>query len=332
LPASRNDVLLPQETGYSLPQENLESDATRGVEGILRYNGSFRDVSFSLGTNATLARTQILERYNPRYGNSWDRYRSASENRWEGVGGSWGYQVLGQFQNVKEIENHPVNFDNQGNRTLLPGDLIYKDQNADGIINALDQRPLGFETGSTPLISYGLNTSLRYAGLSLSVDFAGGSLYSFIQQSELRIGFFGEHNSQAFHLDRWHRADPYNDQSEWIPGREPPLRKGVNNHSSVGPTSEWWRHNVWYLRLKRLELAYSVPTSLSSKIGLSPLRVYTSAANPLLFDNLGQISIDPELVQGNGLNYPTMRVINVGFSATVGGQPQTPAPVVPVSP
>jgi hypothetical protein len=106
----------------------------------------------------------------------------------------------------------------------------------------------------------------------------------------------------------------------------------VNNHSSVGSTSEWWRHNVWYLRLKRVEVAYSVPASISSRFGLSPLRVYTSAANPLLFDNLGHISIDPELVQGNGLNYPTMRVINVGFSATVGGASTPPAPVVPVTP
>ena len=87
-----------------------------------------------------------------------------------------------------------------------------------------------------------------------------------------------------------------------------------------------------YLRLKRLELGYSVPADLSNHIGLSRMRVYTSATNPLLFDNLGYMNLDPEIVQGNGLNYPSSRVINVGFSATVGGTPSEPAPVIPVPP
>lgn len=332
LPASRYDVLIPTEVGYTLPQENLESEATRGIEGILRWSDTFRGVSYSLAPHATVARNKILERYKPRYGNSWDQYRGATENRWVGVTGAFGYETDGQFQTVEQIERHAVNIDGQGNRTLLPGDLIYVDQNNDGIINSMDERVLGFPTQTTPLISYGFNTSLNYGGISLSADFAGGGLYSYLQVNEQRIAFFGDHNAQSFFQDRWRRADPYDDTSEWIPGRFPPLRKGVTNHASVGRVSDYWRTNVKYLRLKRIELGYNVPADLSDMIGMSRMRVYTSATNPWVIDNISHIHLDPEIVQGNGLNYPSSRVINVGFSATVGGTPSTPAPVLPVPP
>lgn len=332
LPASRYDVLIPTETGYTLPQENLESEATQGLEGIIRWSDQFRGVSYSIAPHATLARNKVLDRYKPRYGNSWDRYRNASEHRWVGTTGAFGYESAGQFQTMEEIERYPVNIDGQGNRTLLPGDLKYVDQNNDGIINSMDQRVLGYPTSGTPLISYGLNGSFSYGSVSLSYDFAGGALFSFLAGNEMRYPYFGDHNSQTFHNDRWRRADLYDDQSEWIPGRFPPLRKGVLNHSSRQPVSDFWRTNVRYLRLKRLELGYSVPADLSDRIGMSRMRVYTSATNPLLFDNLGYMNLDPEIVQGNGLNYPSSRVINVGFSATVGGTPSEPAPVIPVPP
>ncbi|MDZ7691140.1 MAG: SusC/RagA family TonB-linked outer membrane protein [Balneolaceae bacterium] len=72
LPAPRTDVLLPEEVGYDLPPENLNSDAIRGMEGSLTYNGRFNaDLSYSIGVNATFARLKDLSRYNPRFENSW---------------------------------------------------------------------------------------------------------------------------------------------------------------------------------------------------------------------------------------------------------------------
>ena len=59
----------------------------------------------------------------------------------------WGYQVIGQFQSEEEIRNYPVNLDGNNNRTLLPGDFIYKDVNGDGIINGMDERPIGYPEG-----------------------------------------------------------------------------------------------------------------------------------------------------------------------------------------
>src|SRR5699024_9260101 len=81
--AARNDVLLPAELGYGIPMENLESDAQMGAELSLTYNGSSSGVTYSIFGNVNYSRHKILDRYRPRYGNSWDRYRSAIEQRWD---------------------------------------------------------------------------------------------------------------------------------------------------------------------------------------------------------------------------------------------------------
>lgn len=318
LPAARYDVLLPSEVGYSLPNENLESEATRGLEGMLSWSDERGDLSYSFGANATLARRKILDRYKPRYGNSWDRYRSATENRWAGV--SFGYQVIGQFQNESEIANHPIDIDGQGNRTLLPGDLIYEDVNGDGIINDMDVRPIGYAVATTPLLGFGTNGSVEYGRFSLSANFAGGSMYSYNRNLEMKYPFQGDHNSPEWMLvDVWHRADPFDDNSEWVPGKYPAIRRGLTSHANFR-TSNFYRTNVRYLRLKRVELGYRIPDAVQSRLGLSSARVYTSGANLFSFDNLKDIQLDPEIAFDSGLRYPTQRVITFGFSTNVGSR------------
>jgi TonB-linked SusC/RagA family outer membrane protein len=319
LPAQRYDVLLPSEVGYGLPNENLESEATRGMEGMLTYGSRFGQAEYTLNANATVARRRILDRYKPRYGNSWQQYRSASEDRWAAV--SFGYQVIGQFKSLDEIENHPVNIDGQGNRTLLPGDLIYLDVNGDKIINALDERPIGYGVEQNPILAYGFGGSVSYKGVSLDVAFAGGTMYSYNRNLEMKNPFQGDHNSPQWMLtDRWHRADPYDDNSEWIPGFNPPIRRGLTNHVSYTRTSDFWRTNVNYVRLKRIELAYTLPQSLLGGFGLQSARVYLSGANLFTLSNLSHIHLDPEVAQDSGLRYPTQRVVNVGFSTTLGAR------------
>jgi TonB-linked SusC/RagA family outer membrane protein len=335
LPAARYDVLLPIEVGYTLPNENLNSEANLGFEGALTWRDSFRGVSYSLAPNFTVSRRKILDVYKPRYGNSWDRYRNGIEDRWFGV--DFGYRVIGQFQSVAEIENYHVNVDGQGNRTLLPGDLIYEDVNGDGIINALDQVPIGhtaFALGApgaatTPIVSYGMSNSFAWRGVNLSLDWAGAAMYSFRREGELRNAFFGGHTAPEWFTNRWHRADPYNDQSEWIPGRYPPTRVGQANHSSNGPNSDFYKHNVRYIRMRRAELGYSVPSPLAEQVGLARLLVYTSVSNPFTYDNVGFLNMDPENPAIAGIVYPTTRLVNLGFRADLGGRTVS-VPTVPV--
>lgn len=316
LPENRYDVLVPSEVGYDLPEENLESEATRGLEGMLTFSDQAGAVSYSVGANATYARRRILDQYKPRYGNSWHQYRTASENRWANV--AFGYEVIGQFQSMEEIAQHDVNIDGQGNRTLLPGDLIYRDVNQDGVINSLDERPIGYAVNTNPLLGFGANGSVQYAGVSLSVDLSGGTMYSYNQNLEMKYPFQADHNSPEWMLvDRWHRADPYDDSSEWIPGRYPPIRRGLTSHSSYR-NSTFWRTNVSFLRLRRVEVGYRIPDGIQSAMRLSNSRVYVSGTNLHSFDNLSHIGLDPEVAFDSGLRYPPQRVWTIGFSTEVG--------------
>jgi TonB-linked SusC/RagA family outer membrane protein len=316
LPAPRYDVLLPTEVGYTLPQENLNEDAHRGIEGVLTYANHAGNVNYSLGVNATVSRLRSISTYKPRFANSWHEYRSSIEDRWANI--NWGYQVEGQFKSQEEIDNYPVNVDGQGNRTLLPGDLIYKDVNGDGIINELDERPIGYAEGANPYMSFGINGRVGYKGFTLQFDFAGANMQTFNRYWELRFPYQNNGNSPEFMLeDRWHRADPFDPNSEWVAGFHPPLRKNGQNHSSYVRHSDFWLTNVRYIRLRNLELGYNFDKNMISRMGLNTLRVYVNASNLFSIDNVKKYGIDPEIGATNGLVYPQQRVINFGLNLSL---------------
>lgn len=313
LPAARYDVLLPNEVGYGLPLENLNKDATRGMDGMITYQDKAGDFNYSIGINGTIARRRDISSYKPRFGSSWDEYRNSYENRWGNI--NWGYEVIGRFQSQQEIDNYKVNNDEQGNRTQLPGDFIYKDVNGDGIINYLDERPIGYAEGALPYFTYGINGNLQWKGFNLAFDFAGAGMQSYFRDWELRYPFQNNGNSPAYMLsDRWHRADPYNPFSEWIPGKFPATRKGGNNNTR---RNDFWVTNVRYLRLKTLELGYSFPQKLLKRTGISKLRVYASASNLFSIDNLSAYQIDPEVASSNGLIYPQQKLYLFGFNLSL---------------
>ncbi len=330
LPASRNDVLLPLEVGYALPNENLESEATRGIEGIIRYSDRIGEVGISVAPNATLARRRILDRYKPRYGNSLHQYRSGSADRWAGV--VFAYRHAGQFQSMEEIAEHPVDIDGQGNRTMLPGDIYYVDLNEDGLINSLDTEPIGYPGNTPPLLSFGLSGSFSWRNITLNHDWSGGALFN-VWPSALRQPYTGFDNGGQFAWSRWRRADPFNDQSEWIPGRFPPLRKGSAGAHTNGLRSDFYEFKARYLRLTRIEVGYAVPSNLSERFGASQMRAYVSGSNLWLVDNGShKWAMDPEQAQCCGQLYPPSSNLTIGFSASFGGiQRSVPAPVLPAS-
>ncbi len=314
LPAARYDVLLPSEVGYSLPNENLNSDVNKGIEAVLTYKSSVGQVDYTFSANATLSRRKDLDFYKPRFGNSYNEYRDSFVDRWGNI--NWGYQVEGQFQSQQEIENHKIDNDGQGNRTQLPGDFIYKDINGDGIINNLDERPIGFAEKANPYVSFAFNGSLAYKGFSLFFDFAGASLQSFQRNWELKIPYQNNGTSPHFMLeDRWHREDPFDPNSKWISGTYPALRKDNTSHVNFRK-SDFWITNVRYIRLRNIELGYNFDPKLSKKIGLSALRVYVNATNLFSIDNVKKYEIDPEISSENALVYPQQRLLNIGFNLT----------------
>ena len=315
LPGRDTNILLPQEVGYSLYNENRNSDETRGLEGGLTYSGAAQNgFTYSVGAHATLARRFDIE-YNQTFGNSWDRYRNSYQNRWGDVG--WGYQAVGQFQSEQQIADHKIDNDGQGNRTQLPGDIIYKDVNGDGVINYLDERPIGYIQGGNPLVTFALNTSLGYKNFTLNFDIVGAGMQTYQREFELLIPFQNNGTSPNYVLeDRWHSADPYNSDSPWVPGKYPAIRRDAGGQANYNRRSDFWIKTVRYVRLRNVELGYNLPKPWLSKVGFSGVRVYVNATNLLTLSTLNDIDIDPEITSTNGLGYPPQRLVNTGVSVT----------------
>lgn len=313
VPAARYDVLLPSEVGYSLPNENLNKQAYVGTEAMATWTDHIGDFNYRVSGNITFSRYRNIESYKPRFSNSWDEYRNSSEDRWGGI--YWGYQVIGQFQSEEEIKNYPVNLDGQGNTTLLPGDFIYKDVNNDGVINGMDERPIGFPEGWAPILSFGGNIGLEWKGIDLNIDFSGGAMQGWRQNYELTNAYHNGGNSPAYLLeDRWHRLDLYDPESEWVPGRYPAIRNGEFAYNNKN--SDFWLHNVHYLRISNLEIGYSLPTWMLKPIHAQKVRIYGSVSNLCSFDNVHQYGIDPEITAAAAVVYPQQRTFLVGFNVT----------------
>lgn len=307
------DILVPNELGYTLPDENVSSDATMGGEMSINYDGKAGDFIYSVGGNISYARNKFLHSYKPRFGNSWDNYRNSSEERWTGT--YWGYEVIGQFESFEQINSWPVNNDGNGNRDMLPGDLIYKDVNGDGVINGLDERPIGYPRDRNPIINFGINLMAQYKGFDLKADFSGGSAYSYNQNWEMRWPYQNTGNLlKQFYDDRWHREDPFDLNSAWIPGRYPALRFNTGWHSNYNKNSTFWLTNARYLRLRTLEFGYTLPTEWISKVGLQNCRLYVNTYNLISFDNLKKLGVEPEIMDENGLQYPQNSMVNVGVN------------------
>jgi TonB-linked SusC/RagA family outer membrane protein len=321
LPAGKYDVLLPTEVGYTLPNENLNADASRGIEGIVTYNGTAGALTYSIGVNASFARVRNLYTYKPRFGNAWDEYRNTAEDRWFGVSGTgndnaFGYHVVGRFQSQEEIDKHPVNIDGQGNRTMLPGDFIYEDANADGIINSLDHRAIGYPRAQNPFLSFGSVMNASFRGFSLAIVLAGASMQSFLRDVELKLPFQNNGNSPHYMFDdRWHREDPYDPSSKWIPGTYPATRRDNTTHMNY-QFNDFWLTNIKYLRLRNIELGYDLPRTMLKRFGTSRLRIYVNATNLFTIDNVSDMEIDPEITSSGGLVYPQQRLLTFGFNVS----------------
>lgn len=308
LPAGRYDVLLPAELGFGLPKENLNSDVHIGYDAMVRWSDKINDFNYSVAGNVTYARFYDWNQYDDRRSNSWDRYRNSINERVGHI--NWGHQVIGRFESWEDIATYSVDNDRKGNTTIVPGDLKYKDVNGDGVINGMDERPIGYRGDSTPNLNYGINLAASWKGFDLAMDWTGSAFSSWAQKHETARPFQNDGNSpEEIFNDAWRLSDIWNPDSELIPGKYPLIRLGDNDSNYWN--SDFWLHNVRYLKLRNLELGYTLPQVITTKAGISNLRVYVSGTNLLTFSN---VMVDPEGVADNGLDYPTMRVINLGVN------------------
>lgn len=317
IPAGDVEVVIPAELGFELPMQNLNSDSHTGVEGSIMWRDRLNEFNYQFGANFTFSRhkNNYVES-DKNLQHSWDKYRNGLSERWSGI--TWGYETIGQFQSAEEIQQYPIDIDGQGNKTLLPGDLIYKDVNGDGKIDAYDERPIGYAGWSLPYLNFAFNMQVEWRGIDIKADFTGASFQSYMRQHELRVPLLaGGNNSPAFLItDNWHHEDPTDANSAWIAGKYPAIRAGFSSHSSFSKPSTFWLTNIRYLKLRTLEIGYSLPKHIVNRIGLENFRLYVNGYNVFSIDNTKDYGFDPEIGVDTALGTPTIRTFNIGFNLT----------------
>lgn len=315
-------LTLPETVGASLPQENLNSDLTRGYEIALGYTAKFRNGQINISGNMANARTQNrkVERANPT--GTYDDWRNNPQNRWDNI--IWGYKTIGRFQNYDEIYNSPVQ-DGKGNKNLLPGDLKYLDLNKDGIIDSGDQTQIGRgntatsgsdgsnadnDPGRFPEITYGFTISGKWKNFDLSMHFQGAAKFDVFYAGALQTPLRWGRNSLAIFNDRWRLSDVTDPNSEWIPGKYPAYRTASNSNYAM---SDFWLNDASFLRLKSMEIGYTLPQNLSRKAGLDLVRIYANGFNLHTWTKIK--FIDPEQTpRENSSLYPITRNFNLGVN------------------
>lgn len=278
------------------PTINTAEVLNRGFEFELGYQNAIGPVQYDLSANLTTVHNEVLSLFGGTpFGGDQGRVDEG-----ESLFFFRGYQMEGIFQNQSEVDGWLAEFEEPGS-LKSPGDVYYKDINGDGIIDADDRSKIG---SPIPDYYYGFNIDLFYEGFDLSLFFQGvGGI-----QRVNNIRWGGESmdsdgvNQLTSVLDRWTPQNP----SETMPRavRDDP---GNNNRFS-----DRWVEDADYLRLRNLQLGYTLAPELVNRMGMgsSSLRLFLSGTN--LVTLTGWSGLDPE----NDL-IPPARTISLGINMTI---------------
>lgn len=301
----QNTSSLPTVVGASAPVENLNSDRNLGLELQISHRNKVGDFNYGLTGIVTITRRQNLKAYGQGpYGNSYDRWRNDNlTNRYQGI--QFGYESAGRYESWEDIWSYDIYKEGD----TLPGDYKYLDWNGDGEINSLDEHPYAFD--QTPWMNYSLSFNCDWKGLDFSMLLQGSALGSYMYDEPL-YSIWGSNGGGALEqfLDRWHPVgdytDPYDQTLQWTSGHY-----AFTGHSPL-KNSSFNRVSTTYLRLKSIELGYTLPKNPKSQFGL---RVFVNAYNLLTLT--GVKYVDPEHPDSDyGRMYPLNKTVSLGLNLT----------------
>ena len=299
--------VFPTVIGAKPPRENANSSRNFGMELELRHHNRIgRDFVYNVKGIVTITRQKYLTAIqNGPYANAYDQWRNDHlNNRYQGV--QFGYEGNGRYQNWDEIWNETLYHE----KDLLPGDYKYLDWNGDGEINSQDEHPYAFD--QTPWMNYSLSIDCAYKGFDFSMLWQGSALGSMSYEEPL-YSIWGQNGGGALeqYWDRWppadENADPYDPNTKWV--------KGYYAYTGHYPSanSTFNRVSTAYLRLKQIELGYTLP-KWKAFPSLN-LRVYANAYNLLTIT--GVKFVDPEHPSDDlGRLYPLNRTYTFGVQVS----------------
>ncbi len=276
---------------------NLGKMENKGVDMGLQYEHTFGDLYVSARGNYTFNRNKKLYDDLPDQIWSYQNLTGFAYNQ------QFGLIAEGLFKDQEDIDNWPK----QDFGTVRPGDIKYRDVNGDGVVNTFDKVAIGYTT--IPEINYGFGVSLGYKGIDFSVFFQGVAHVTRIIGGQNLFGASSQIHKlgqiyEDVALNRWTLSN----QDPNAPYPRMSLNKVENNQQA----STYWQKDMSFMRLKNMEIGYTIPKKLTKKAGLSTVRLYVQGLNLLTFSEFKLW--DPELDSSYGNVYPTMRTYTFGVN------------------
>jgi len=313
-----SSAVIPGTVGAQLPQENLNADRDFGWEIELAHHNKIGDINYFVSGQFSATRRMLTKWLEEPASNSFDNWRNRYSGRYTNIW--WGREAGSMFTNINDILNYQAYPMPQGS---TPGDWSFVDWNGDGIIDGSDDHPLA--TKGMPFMNFGLSLGASWKNFDLSANFQGAyKVYTQLSEVFVEALPFGGRNTLSWFMDRWRPADPnanyYNPNTQWISGYYP-----VTGHDArrVGTNGVM---DASYVRMKTLELGYSIPGKIIKKAGIQNLRVYLNGYNLLTFSKLKNIDPErPSSTQGFGAQntdygyadmyaYPNNKSFSIGAS------------------
>ena len=316
----RENILLKREhsmpsfLGYntSAPYGNIGIIENKGFDGTIEYNKRInKDWVIALRGNVTFNKDKWIQGELPEQKYEWMNQYGRNIN------GAKGYVAEGLFTQAEIDDMARWESLSAANKAITPkpfasqfgtvkaGDIKYKDLNNDGQIDAYDQTYIS--RGDVPTTVYGFGFTVGWKDLSVGMMFQGVAGAERVLNGSSINPFNGGGGSGNLYSnidDRWTPENPRQDVF-WP-------RMGDKAVANNEQASTWWLRDMSFLRLKNLELGYTLPQRWTTKIGIRGCRLFARGTNLLTFSNFKLW--DPELETTDGLRYPQMKSVSVGFS------------------
>lgn len=290
------NIPVPGTYGGGSPMQNAGKVRNRGWEISARYNLKTGSVNHTVSGNLSDSQNKVLDVKGTEWINGGDINTIVREGY--PMNSYYAYRSDGFFQNESEVKNGP----HLVGITPKPGDIRYISKNGDKIITEDDDR---FILGnSNPRFLYGFNYNVQWKDFDFGMFWQGVGQRKVWIRGEAVEAFHNNNEGPVFdfHMDRWTPSNP--------DAGYPRLTVGAESNNNAAK-SDFWIQDASYLRLKNVQLGYTLPVSLIKKLSVSRLRVYASIQNALTIDNM-KGGYDPETAGGR--TYPVARVYSLGLN------------------
>jgi len=299
------DILIglpvPTTFGGGSPIQNAGKVQNQGWEASVNYKFRTGKIQHSISANIFDSQNKVIDTHGQEWVNGSDINTIIKEGY--SINSYYAYRSDGIFQNAAEVASGP----HLEGVTPKPGDIRYLDKNGDKIINASDRFVLG---NPFPRYSFGFNYSINFKGIDFSMFWQGVGQRSVWLRGESVEAFHNNNEGPVFdfHIDRWTPQNPNASYPRLTVGSE-----STNNAAK----SDFWIQNGAYIRLKNIQLGYTIPQSLTRKVGVQRLRLFLSGENLLTLSKMVG-GWDPETTATSGGRiYPVSTVTSFGLNLTL---------------